>query len=61
MIDVDGTIDLNRVTELVERVRLMWLQHDPARTLLKDAPDPAEGDNPEWAEFRVSASVERYP
>jgi hypothetical protein len=46
---------LNRVTELAERVRLMWVQHDPARSSLKDAPDPAEGDDGEWAEFRVSA------
>jgi hypothetical protein len=50
---------LNRVTELAERVRLMWVQHDPARTSLKDAPDPDEDDDSEWAELRVSAQAIR--
>lgn len=50
---------LNRVTELAEQVRLMWVQHDPARTSLKDAPDPANGDDSEWAELRVSAQANR--
>src|SRR5271156_1272141 len=44
---------LNRLTDLAERVRLMWVQHDPARTSLKDAPDPDEDDDGEWAELRV--------
>jgi hypothetical protein len=50
---------LNRVTELAEQVRVMWVQHDPARTSLKDAPDPAEDDDTEWAELRVSAQANR--
>ena len=33
----------------------MWVQHDPARTSLKDAPDCAEDDSGEWAELRVNA------
>ena len=50
---------LNRVTELAEQVRVMWVQHDPARTSLKDAPEPAEGDDGEWAELRASAPANR--
>lgn len=46
---------LNRVTELAEQVRVMWVQHDPARTSLKDAPDPDEDDDSEWGELRVNA------
>jgi hypothetical protein len=49
---------LNRVTELAEQVRVMWVQHDPTRTSLKDAPDPAEDDT-EWAELRVNAQAIR--
>ena len=37
----------------------MWVRHDPARTSLKDAPDPAEDDNGEWAELRVGAPANR--
>jgi hypothetical protein len=51
---------LNRVNEIAEHVRLMWVQHDPARTSLKDVPDPDEDDT-EWAELRVNVSVERRP
>jgi len=50
---------LHRVTQLAEQVRVMWVQHDPARTSLKDAPDPAEDDDSEWAELRVSAQANR--
>ncbi len=50
---------LSRVTELAERVRLMWVQHDPARAFLKDAPDPSADDECEWAELRVSAQKYR--
>jgi hypothetical protein len=39
--------------------RRMWVQRDPARTSLKDAPDPAEDNNGEWAELRVSAEPNR--
>ena len=46
---------LNRVTDLAKEVRQMWVRHDPALSSLKDAPDPAEDDETEWAEFRVSA------
>ena len=36
---------LFRLTELVELVRVMWVQHDPRRgSLLPKAPDPAEND-----------------
>jgi hypothetical protein len=49
---------LNRVTDLAEQVRVMWIQRDPARTSLKDAPDPDEDDT-EWAELRVSAQAIR--
>jgi hypothetical protein len=37
----------------------MWVQKNQARSSLKDAPDPTEGDNTEWAEFRVSAQANR--
>jgi hypothetical protein len=50
---------LNRVTELGEQVRVMWVQRDPARTSLKDAPDPDEDDNGEWAELRVDSPANR--
>ncbi len=50
---------LNRMTELAERVRLMRVQHDPARASLNDAPDPDEDDDGEWAELRVSAQANR--
>jgi hypothetical protein len=49
---------LNRVTELAEQVRVMWVQYDPARSSLKDVPDPA-GDDTEWAELRVGAQANR--
>jgi hypothetical protein len=49
---------LNRVTELAEQVRVMWVQNDPARTSLKDVPDPDEDDT-EWAELRVNAQAIR--
>ena len=50
---------LRRQSELVEKVRVMWVQQNPARSSLKDAPDLADGDNTEWAEFRVSALANR--
>lgn len=50
---------LFRLDDLAEQIRLMWVQHDPARMSLKDAPDPAEGDDTEWAELRVSAQASR--
>ena len=50
---------LFRLDDLAERLRLMWVQHDPARTSLKDAPDPARDDDSEWAELRVSAQANR--
>lgn len=50
---------LFRVGELVEQVRVMWVQRDPAVASLKDAPDPAEDDDGEWAEMRVSAQANR--
>ena len=52
---------LNRVTEVAKHVRGMRVQHDPARNSLKYAPDPDDDDDSEWAELRVSASVERHP
>jgi hypothetical protein len=54
----DGPFRLN---DLAERVRLMDTQHGPAGTSLKDASDPDEDDDSEWAELRVNASVERHP
>ncbi len=48
---------LFRLDDLAERVRLMRVQHDPARTSLKDAPDPANDDDSEWAELRVSSQA----
>jgi hypothetical protein len=48
---------LLRVGELAEQVRQMWVRHDPTLSSLKDAPDPAEDDETEWAEFRVSAQA----
>jgi len=48
---------LLRVGELAEQVRQMWVRHDPTLSSLKDAPDPAEDDETEWAEFRVGAQA----
>jgi hypothetical protein len=45
---------LNRVTKLAEHVRVMWVQHDPAIASLKEAPDPADDNDGEWAELRAS-------
>jgi hypothetical protein len=56
MVSLDAA--LNRVTELAEQVRVMWVQHDPARTSLKDVPDHDEDDT-EWAELRVGAQAIR--
>lgn len=50
---------LFRLGELAEQVRLIWVQRDPAMASLKEAPDPAEDDETEWAEFRVSAQTTR--
>jgi hypothetical protein len=50
---------LFRLDELGEQVRVVWVQHDPARTSLKDAPDPDQDDDSEWAELRVSAQANR--
>ena len=50
---------LFRLGDLAEQVRLMWVRHDPARTSLKDAPDPAHDDDSEWAELRASAQANR--
>ena len=50
---------LLRLDELAERVRLMWVRLDRARAYLKDAPDSAEDDHREWAEFRVSVQANR--
>jgi hypothetical protein len=50
---------LNRVTELAEQVRVMLVQHDPAKASLKEVPDPARDDDSEWAEFRVSTQANR--
>ena len=48
---------LRRQSELAEKVRMMWVQQDPARSTLTDPPDPADDDDTEWAEFRVSAQT----
>jgi hypothetical protein len=48
---------LFRLAELVEQVRVMWVQHDPRRESLKEAPDPVENGDSEWAELRVSAQA----
>ena len=50
---------LFRLAELVEQVRVMWVQHDPRRESLKEAPDRSENDDSEWAELRVSAQANR--
>ncbi len=50
---------LYRLDVLVEQVWLMWLHNDPAQASFKDAPDPAEDDDSEWAELRVSAEADR--
>jgi len=50
---------LRRQSELAEKVRMMWVQQDPARSFLNDAPDPSDDDHTEWAEFRVSAQANR--
>jgi hypothetical protein len=49
---------LFRLAELVEQVRVMWVQHDPRReNPLRKPRDPAENDDSEWAELRVSAQA----
>ena len=50
---------LIRMEELAARVWIMWVQQNPARAFLKDAPDPGEDDDTEWAELRVSAQPNR--
>jgi hypothetical protein len=50
---------LFRLADLVEQVRVMWVQHDPRRESLNVAPDPAENGDGEWAELRVSAQANR--
>jgi hypothetical protein len=50
---------LFRLADLVEQVRIMWVQHDPRRESLKEAPDPPENGDIEWAELRVSAQANR--
>jgi hypothetical protein len=50
---------LDRVTVLAEQVPVMWVQQDPARSTLRDPPDPADDDDTEWAEFRVSFQANR--
>ena len=50
---------LRRQSELAEKVRVMWVQQNPARSSLTDVPDPSDDDDTEWAEFRVSAQANR--
>ena len=50
---------LFRLAEFAERVRVMWMQHDPRRESLNEAPDPAGNDDSEWTELRVSAQANR--
>jgi hypothetical protein len=50
---------INRVTALAEQVRVMWVQQDPARSSLREPPDPAGGEDIEWAEVRVSFQANR--
>lgn len=45
---------LDGVTALAKQVRVIWAQQDPARSSLREPPYPAEGDETEWAEYRVS-------
>jgi hypothetical protein len=45
------------VGQLAERVRLIWVRHDPALSSLQDTPNPTENDQIEWAEFRISATA----
>ena len=52
-----GLFRLAELAELAEQVRVMWVQHDPRRNSLKEAPDPAENDDSERAELRVSAQA----
>jgi hypothetical protein len=48
---------LLRLAELAEQVRVMWVQHNPRRESRNEGPDPAEHDDSEWAELRVSAQA----
>ena len=48
---------LFRLDDLAERLRLMWVQHDPARTSLKGCFDPADDDGSDCAELRVSSQA----
>ena len=50
---------LFRLAKLVEQARVMWVQHDPRRESLNEVPHPAENDDSEWAELRVSAQASR--
>ena len=50
---------LDRVTALAEQGRVMWVQQDPARSSLRDPPDPTAGDDIKWAEFRVRFQANR--
>jgi hypothetical protein len=48
---------LFRLAQFVEQVRVMWVQHDPRREARREAPDPPENGESEWAELRVSAQA----
>jgi hypothetical protein len=48
---------LFRLGDLAEQMRVMWMRHEPARTSLKDAPDPVHDGDSEWAELRVSGQA----
>ena len=50
---------LFRLAELVEQVRVIWVQHDPRRESPKEAPNPAESGDGEGAELPVSARANR--
>ena len=54
---VSLTVGLFRMEELAARLWIMWVQQNPARTSLKDAPDPPKDGDSEWAELRVSAQA----
>ena len=53
------TDGLDRVPALATQIQVKWVQQDPARSSLRDPPDPADGNDIEWREFRVSFQANR--
>jgi hypothetical protein len=50
---------LQRVNKLAALICQMWLQRHPKQGELLDAPDTKDGNDVEWAEFRINPTTYR--